>query len=283
MSHPHDEILFSRDTGTDVVDILAGCIYVPVVSHSQCDIKSLESIVIALKHEHQFFKNHPSYKSKAQCCGTPWLARWLNIVSIIHLQDVHLPAWLLTLTWASVRSSTTLPLYFVLVTCLIELFCISIYGYSISQRFPTTGTNNLSYAWISHTLHLSRHWALDFASSAADYPIVDLVPSNLWISDGMLAVVTADFKIRGIWCKSHVLVLPPLSDSWNAHHKGTNVLWSVASSQGHSDRFWMITNGWHRQQVNCGQVHCYTIATYLLQVIIPCSTCHYGGLEITDV
>ena len=92
MLHPHDEILFSRNTGTDVVDILARCIYVPVVSHSQRDIKSLESIVIALKHEHQFFKNHPSYKSKVQCCGTPWLTRWLNIVSIIHLQDVHLPA-----------------------------------------------------------------------------------------------------------------------------------------------------------------------------------------------
>ena len=88
MSHPHDEILFSRDTGTDIVDILA---YVPIVSHSQCDIKSLELIVIALKHKHQFFENHPSYKSKAQCCGTPWLIRWLNIVSIIHLQDVHLP------------------------------------------------------------------------------------------------------------------------------------------------------------------------------------------------
>ena len=197
MLHPHDEILFSRNTGTDVVDILAGCIYVPVVSHSQRDIKSLESIVIALKHEHQFFKNHPSYKSKAQCCDTPWLTRWLNIVSIIHLQDVHLPAWLLTLTWASVRSGTTLPLYFVLATCLIELFCISIYGYSISQQFPITGTNNLSYAWISHMLHLSHLWALDFASSAADYPIVDLVPSNLWISDGTLAVITADFKIGG--------------------------------------------------------------------------------------
>lgn len=92
MSHPHDEILFSRDTGTDVVDILAGRIYVPVVSRSQRDIKSLESIVIALKHERQFFENHPSYKSKTQHCGTFWLARRLNIVSIIHLQDVHLPA-----------------------------------------------------------------------------------------------------------------------------------------------------------------------------------------------
>ena len=92
MSHPHNEILFSRDTGTDVVDILARHIYVPIVSHSQHDIKSLESIVIALKHKCQFFENHPSYKSKAQCCGTPWLARQLNIVSIIHLQDVHLPA-----------------------------------------------------------------------------------------------------------------------------------------------------------------------------------------------
>lgn len=78
-----------RDTGTDVVDILAGRIiplrlgYVPVVNRGQRDIESAKSITAALEHERNFFENHPSYKSKAQFCGTPWLARRLNVVSDI--------------------------------------------------------------------------------------------------------------------------------------------------------------------------------------------------------
>jgi vacuolar protein sorting-associated protein 1 len=70
-----------------VVDILAGRIiplrlgYVPVVNRGQRDIESSKTIVAALEHERQFFENHPSYKGKAQFCGTPWLARRLNVVS----------------------------------------------------------------------------------------------------------------------------------------------------------------------------------------------------------
>ena len=70
-----------------MVDILAGRIiplrlgYVPVVNRGQRDIESSKSIVAALEHERQFFENHPSYKGKAQFCGTPWLARRLNVVS----------------------------------------------------------------------------------------------------------------------------------------------------------------------------------------------------------
>lgn len=70
------------------MDILAGRIiplrlgYVPVVNRGQRDIESSKTIASALEHERQFFENHSSYKSKAQYCGTPWLARRLNVVSI---------------------------------------------------------------------------------------------------------------------------------------------------------------------------------------------------------
>jgi dynamin 1-like protein len=75
-----------RDKGTDVVDILAGRIiplrlgYVPVVNRGQRDIDSSKLISEALEHERDFFENHPSYKGKAQYCGTPFLARKLNMV-----------------------------------------------------------------------------------------------------------------------------------------------------------------------------------------------------------
>ena len=74
------------DQGTDVVDILAGRIiplrlgYVPVVNRGQRDIETNKAISAALEHERAFFENHSSYKSKAQYCGTPFLARKLNMV-----------------------------------------------------------------------------------------------------------------------------------------------------------------------------------------------------------
>ncbi|KAF8061605.1 P-loop containing nucleoside triphosphate hydrolase protein [Lyophyllum atratum] len=73
------------DVGTDVVDILAGRIiplrlgYVPVVNRGQRDIESGKPISHALEHEREFFENHSSYKGKAQFCGTPFLARKLNM------------------------------------------------------------------------------------------------------------------------------------------------------------------------------------------------------------
>ena len=76
-----------RDKGTDVVDILAGRIiplrlgYVPVVNRGQRDIETNKPISAALENERDFFENHPSYKTKAQFCGTPFLARKLNMVS----------------------------------------------------------------------------------------------------------------------------------------------------------------------------------------------------------
>jgi dynamin 1-like protein len=69
------------------VDILAGRIiplrlgYVPVVNRGQRDIDQSKSISAALENERKFFENHASYASKAQYCGTPYLARKLNVVS----------------------------------------------------------------------------------------------------------------------------------------------------------------------------------------------------------
>lgn len=80
-------MLGDRDVGTDVVDILAGRIiplrlgYVPVVNRGQRDIDNQKAISVALEYERQFFENHSSYKGKAQYCGTPFLARKLNVVS----------------------------------------------------------------------------------------------------------------------------------------------------------------------------------------------------------
>jgi replication fork clamp-binding protein CrfC len=85
-----------RDTGTDVVDILAGRIiplrlgYVPVVNRGQRDIENNKSIASALEHESQFFENHPSYKGKAKFCGTHFLAYKLNMVYFVGIaHDVH--------------------------------------------------------------------------------------------------------------------------------------------------------------------------------------------------
>lgn len=74
------------DEGTDVVDILAGRIiplrlgYVPVVNRGQRDIENKKAINAALEHERQFFENHKAYRNKAAYCGTPYLARKLNLV-----------------------------------------------------------------------------------------------------------------------------------------------------------------------------------------------------------
>ncbi|EPS98591.1 hypothetical protein FOMPIDRAFT_1051435 [Fomitopsis schrenkii] len=80
------------DAGTDVVDILAGRIiplrlgYVPVVNRGQRDIDTNKTIGAALDHEKQFFENHSSYKGKAQYCGTPFLARKLNVILMAHIR-----------------------------------------------------------------------------------------------------------------------------------------------------------------------------------------------------
>ncbi|KAJ3117842.1 vacuolar protein sorting-associated protein 1 [Physocladia obscura] len=81
------------DPGTDVVDILAGRVihlrlgYVAVVNRGQRDIDNKKKISVALEAERSFFENHPSYRSKAQYCGTPFLARKLNLILMHHIKN----------------------------------------------------------------------------------------------------------------------------------------------------------------------------------------------------
>ncbi|KAF9930034.1 vacuolar protein sorting-associated protein 1 [Linnemannia zychae] len=81
------------DAGTDVVDILAGRViplrlgYVPVVNRGQRDIDTKKSIGKSLEGERAFFENHAAYKSKAQYCGTPYLARKLNMILMHHIRN----------------------------------------------------------------------------------------------------------------------------------------------------------------------------------------------------
>ncbi|KAJ1816891.1 vacuolar protein sorting-associated protein 1, partial [Coemansia sp. RSA 2599] len=80
------------DKGTDVIDILAGRViplrlgYVPVVNRGQKDIETKRSIHSALENERTFFESHSSYQSKAQYCGTPFLARKLNLLLMHHIK-----------------------------------------------------------------------------------------------------------------------------------------------------------------------------------------------------
>ncbi|RCK65042.1 Vacuolar protein sorting-associated protein 1 [Candida viswanathii] len=81
------------DQGTDVIDILAGRViplrfgYVPVINRGQKDIERKKTIRDALKDERAFFENHPSYRAKAQFCGTPYLAKKLNGILLHHIKS----------------------------------------------------------------------------------------------------------------------------------------------------------------------------------------------------
>ncbi|KAG9712334.1 dynamin-1-like protein-like protein, partial [Aureobasidium melanogenum] len=81
------------DEGTDVVDILAGRIiplrlgYVPVVNRGQRDIENKKAISYALEHERAFFENHKAYRNKSSYCGTPYLARKLNLILMMHIKQ----------------------------------------------------------------------------------------------------------------------------------------------------------------------------------------------------
>ncbi|KAF3396011.1 hypothetical protein F1880_006624 [Penicillium rolfsii] len=81
------------DEGTDVVDILAGRIiplrlgYVPVVNRGQRDIENKRPITYALENEKNFFENHKAYRNKASYCGTPYLARKLNLILMMHIKQ----------------------------------------------------------------------------------------------------------------------------------------------------------------------------------------------------
>ncbi|KAI9798668.1 MAG: vacuolar protein sorting-associated protein 1 [Piccolia ochrophora] len=81
------------DEGTDVVDILAGRIiplrlgYVPVVNRGQRDIDNKRAISVALENEKNFFENHKAYRNKSSYCGTPYLARKLNLILMMHIKQ----------------------------------------------------------------------------------------------------------------------------------------------------------------------------------------------------
>lgn len=81
------------DPGTDVVDILAGRIiplrlgYVPVVNRGQRDIDNKRPISYALEAEKGFFDNHKAYRNKSSYCGTPYLARKLNLILMMHIKQ----------------------------------------------------------------------------------------------------------------------------------------------------------------------------------------------------
>lgn len=81
------------DEGTDVVDILAGRIiplrlgYVPVVNRGQRDIDNNKPINQSLEAEKNFFENHKAYRNKSSYCGTPYLARKLNLILMMHIKQ----------------------------------------------------------------------------------------------------------------------------------------------------------------------------------------------------
>lgn len=97
------------DQGTDVIDILAGRViplrsgYVPVINRGQKDIENHKTIREALKDEKNYFENHPSYRSKAHFCGTPYLAKKLNSILLHHIKQ--------TLPDIKVRIETALKKY----------------------------------------------------------------------------------------------------------------------------------------------------------------------------
>lgn len=56
--------------------------YVPVINRGQQDIDRHKAISVALEAERNFFESHEAYASKAAYCGTPYLAKRLNLVRI---------------------------------------------------------------------------------------------------------------------------------------------------------------------------------------------------------
>ncbi|OAA40253.1 vacuolar sorting protein 1 [Metarhizium rileyi] len=81
------------DEGTDVIDILSNRViplrlgYVPVVNRGQRDIDNKKAINVALDAEKAFFDNHKAYRNKSSYCGTPYLARKLNMILMMHIKQ----------------------------------------------------------------------------------------------------------------------------------------------------------------------------------------------------
>lgn len=81
------------DDGTDVIDILSNRViplrlgFVPVVNRGQRDIDNRKAINVALESEKAFFENHKAYRNKSSYCGTPYLARKLNLILMMHIKQ----------------------------------------------------------------------------------------------------------------------------------------------------------------------------------------------------
>ncbi|ORX42786.1 dynamin-2 [Hesseltinella vesiculosa] len=81
------------DAGTNALDVLTGRAYplklgfIGVVNRSQQDILTNKPMPDAVKAENEFFKQHPSYRSIANQCGTQYLAKQLNQILFHHIKD----------------------------------------------------------------------------------------------------------------------------------------------------------------------------------------------------
>lgn len=81
------------DQGTNAVEILKGNVYplklgfIGVVNRSQQDIQDNKSLDDSIQSEHQFFANHPAYRSMANKCGTKYLSLTLNKILMAHIRE----------------------------------------------------------------------------------------------------------------------------------------------------------------------------------------------------
>lgn len=81
------------DQGTNALDILKGNVYplklgfIGVVNRSQQDIAESKPLAESLQSEHDFFANHPAYRTIASKCGTRYLTVTLNKILMNHIRE----------------------------------------------------------------------------------------------------------------------------------------------------------------------------------------------------
>ncbi|KAH8950520.1 hypothetical protein BDL97_10G090300 [Sphagnum fallax] len=82
------------DRGTDARNLLLGNVvplrlgYIGVVNRSQEDIAANRSIREALNNEENFFRSRPVYHNLGDRCGTPLLAKKLNMILVEHIKAI---------------------------------------------------------------------------------------------------------------------------------------------------------------------------------------------------
>ncbi|EKE37163.1 hypothetical protein ENUP19_0285G0016 [Entamoeba nuttalli] len=81
-----------EDKGTNSMDVLMGRVYplklgyIGVVNRSQQDINNGVDVKTSLRHEKEFFENHPVYCSIAERMGTEYMVNRLNVLLLQHIQ-----------------------------------------------------------------------------------------------------------------------------------------------------------------------------------------------------